>query len=313
MQADAQADQAGYVHDVAFYDSEQRLLDLLLPHLAEAAASGEPVFLALQPAETALVRSAIGHDPNAWFLPTLTTSARPPAAIHALRRDLEAVLAGVDRIRAVTMTPHPGLGARWAGWRRYESAVNELLADLPVWGLCLYDLRVTPPHVVEDVWRTHPHITIAPGDHRTNDRYEPPRTFLSASQFVARKAHEAATPDVELVEPDEATGRQAVAAAATTAGLAEDAQDSIVLATSEVVTNARVHGRPPVRLRIWQTPGAVSVHVSDRGPGPADPLAGLRPPDDSSFGGRGLWLAHQLVELSTGQDDDGYTVELQIT
>jgi hypothetical protein len=34
---------------------------------------------------------------------------------------------------------------------RYEAALNDLLGDLPMWSLCLYDRRITPATVLADV------------------------------------------------------------------------------------------------------------------------------------------------------------------
>ena len=58
--------------------------------------------------------------------------------------------------------------------------------------------------------------------------------------------------------------------------------DNLVFATHEAVTNALLHGRPPTVLRLWAQPDRVTVTVTDTGPGPADPLVGLLPPDPAN-------------------------------
>ena len=51
--------------------------------------------------------------------------------------------------------------------------------------------------------------------------------------------------------------------------------------------------------------------VTDRGDGPPDPFAGLLPVTDSSSGGLGLWLTHQLCSHVTHDTtDDGFTIRL---
>ena len=50
--------------------------------------------------------------------------------------------------------------------------------------------------------------------------------------------------------------------------------DSLVLGVSEAVTNALIHGRRPVRFRLWLAPDRIVATVTDRGDGPADPFAG---------------------------------------
>jgi hypothetical protein len=48
---------------------------------------------------------------------------------------------GAERIRVVTTVPHPGIGAPWDGWCRYEAAINELLGAFPVWGIWMVEDR----------------------------------------------------------------------------------------------------------------------------------------------------------------------------
>lgn len=81
---------------------------------------------------------------------------------------------GAPRVRVVGQVPDPATGARWDGWVRYEAAVNQLYAPFDVWGLCPYDTRSTPGHVLADVERTHAHLAEPDGRHRPNPRYTPP-------------------------------------------------------------------------------------------------------------------------------------------
>ena len=64
------------------------------------------------------------------------------------------------------------------------------------------------------------------------------------------------------------------------------------MTVSEAVANAYRYGRGPVHLRVWAGAGRVVAAVTDGGPGPRDPFAGLLPPADVTGGGLGLWLAH---------------------
>lgn len=111
-----------------------------------------------------------------------------------------------------------------------------------------------------------------------------------------------------------ATARKTVAHAAERTHLDREDLDGLVLAVSEAVTNAHVHGRPPVTLRTWTAPDRVVVTIGDTGPGPADPFAGLAPADsDASAGGLGLWITHQICDqvahIKTG---GGFTIRLTI-
>ena len=68
--------------------------------------------------------------------------------------------------------------------------------------------------------------------------------------------------------------------------------DDAVLLVSELVTNAVVHGRSDVALRLWRTGSGVRVEIADRHPGAVLP----RRPDPEALGGRGLYLVETLAQ-----------------
>ena len=83
------------------------------------------------------------------------------------------------------------------------------------------------------------------------------------------------------------------------------------LDASEAVTNALIHGLPPVRLRLWTGPDRIVATVTDGGDGPADPFVGLLPVTDTCSAGLGLWLTHQLCShVTLDTTDDGFTIRL---
>ena len=71
--------------------------------------------------------------------------------------------------------------------------------------------------------------------------------------------------------------------------LDEDATDTALLLTSELVTNAVRHGRPPVHVHAEVSAGVIRVEVDDASASPIRP----QDPDLDDLGGRGL----QLVEM----------------
>ena len=68
--------------------------------------------------------------------------------------------------------------------------------------------------------------------------------------------------------------------------------DDVVLATSELMTNAVIHGRPPVELRLRRAPGYLVLYVHD---GAALPPRKLRPQPEDELG-RGVQLVALLSE-----------------
>src|SRR3954453_13437172 len=264
MRSGAAAGHTGYFHQAAVYGTGDELLRIVVPHLEEAIAAGEPVFAALPESQAELVRAAMnGATPHVTFLPAMT-EGRPPAAIKMLRSLGDLVTGDTDQVRVVSTVPHPGLGAPWDGWCRYEAVTNDVLDDIPMWGLCLYDRRITPDIVLADVERTHPHLVAAAGTPQANDRYQNPTPFLNTMAPPPLDPLEAEPPAVELVDPLPAEGRRAGRDIAQETRLPDEQIDDLRTATSEAVPNAINPGLPPVPLRLWAAPERIVVTVFDR-------------------------------------------------
>jgi anti-sigma regulatory factor (Ser/Thr protein kinase) len=94
--------------------------------------------------------------------------------------------------------------------------------------------------------------------------------------------------------------------------VSDTALENLVIGAGEAISNARLHGRPPVTARIWTVTGRILIHVHDTGPGPADPLAGLVPAwARPGLRGAGLWLTHMLgLDAALIRSRDGFTVRL---
>jgi anti-sigma regulatory factor (Ser/Thr protein kinase) len=107
--------------------------------------------------------------------------------------------------------------------------------------------------------------------------------------------------------------RDLVRTSAAAAGLPPTRIAEIVLAAHEVAMNAITHGRGRGAVRVWNGGGELVCEVEDRGPGIADPGAGLLPPDPASARGRGLWIARQLCEaVEIESADPGARVRLRV-
>lgn len=311
MRTGAAADHTGYFHETSFFGSDDELLDVVVPFLTGGAEAGEPTLVALDDRSATVVQRAVADVTGVTFLPHANQYARPAATIRQYREVVESrVAAGAGQVRAVGSVPHPGLGARWDGWARYEAAIHRALADLPLWGICPYDTRITPDDVLADAELLHPHIATPDGRHALNSRFTP-ETVVTRRSPPAPDPAEAQPPALVQVEPTPAAARHGVHAVSRRSGVGHAAVGDLLVAVSEVVTNALVHGRPPVVLRAWAAPDRVVVTVTDQGQGPADLLVGLTPTPGRSPGGLGLWIAHQLcgdISLATGAD--GFTVRL---
>jgi anti-sigma regulatory factor (Ser/Thr protein kinase) len=308
----AAADHVGYFHEAVCYDTDDELLAVVLPFLAGGVDEKEPTVVSLGPEKADLVRRALpaAVAGEVTFLTGGSVYARPAAAIRAYC-DLMAdyVAGGADQIRIVGEIPRPSLGATWNWWARYEAAINLAYDEFPLWSLCAYDTRITPSAVLADVARTHPRSLHADGRHEPSPAYAPPESFLAAWPRVPPDVLESGPPLVTLLDPTAAQARHAVSS--VDPGLPASEIEELVIAVSEVVTNALRHGRPPVRVRYWSGPDRIVVSVSDGGTGPTDPFAGLLPSRGSAPGGLGLWITHQSCNyVAFSRDEFGFTLRL---
>jgi len=336
MRTGAPTDRAGYVHEAVLYDSDEKFLDVVVPFLRQGVAAGEPCLVALAASTTGLVRAAMGDTAGLTFFDDRYDR---PASVIRSNRDLFTahLIDGASQIRVASEVPHPGVGAPWDGWARYEAAINRAYAQFPLWGLCAYDTRITPGPVLDEVARTHPYLATGDG-HRVNPRYQDPAEFLTRRPHSQADPVETASPPIiDLIDPTPAAARDAVRTASmirpdtflpdptaastfqmeapqpATPQLEPADIEHLVFAVSEAVTNAVLHGRPPVRFRLWAAADRVVATITDRGDGPPDPFAGLLPVTDPSSAGLGLWLTHQLCSHVTHDTtNDGFTIRLVV-
>jgi anti-sigma regulatory factor (Ser/Thr protein kinase) len=311
MRTGAAFGQAGHFHEAGFYGSDIEFRALIVPFAEEGIAAGEPVIIGYDDRKNALVRSWLTDPSAVTFLADKSLYATPARAIATYRRLFEFHTdTGAGQIRITGELPHSGNGGSFEGWDRYEAAVNTVWDDFPVWGLCLYDSATAPAAVLDVAQRTHPRIVSPSGAHRANDRFQDAAVFEGLT--FAPDPLELNMPMIEQVDRSEAEVRQALAQIGR-GRVADTILDDLLIGVTVAVSNARVHGRGSMTVRMWATPNRIVVTIHDQGRGPADPLAGLVPtPSSGAQPGLGLWLIHQLdIDVALKQADDGFTVRLR--
>ncbi|MFB9877165.1 anti-sigma factor RsbA family regulatory protein [Planobispora siamensis] len=187
----------------------------------------------------------------------------------------------------------------WAGrtdaeareWIRYESAINAVLARLPVAVWCLYERGAAP----DDLLRVHPRYLDA-GDVEPSGLYVPPERFrLPDDELPFGDPPGSAT--VVSFAPENLTHlRLVVADHARRAGLDHELTGSLVLSVSEVAANSVEHGAGHGRAALWVEGDELVCEITDSGGGLDDPLAGYGPPEPESQHGYGLWISRQLCD-----------------
>ena len=195
-------------------------------------------------------------------------------------------------------------------YRRLESAAGLVFAEQPVDLLCPYDARL-PGHLVDIALAAHDGVC-EDGSVTPNARFQDPLAVLADLAAVSRPPAYAATLDCSQ-HAGVALVRGLVRTRGADLGLDRGVLDDLELAVTEVVTNAQLHGSPPVLVHVYDEDETWVWHVQDRGGLPVHPLAGLLPPDEPAEHGYGLWLARQLVAaVDVGRDDTGTHVRLHV-
>lgn len=305
------AETGGLVHAVGFYGSDREFLEMSVPFCEAGIAAGEPTLVGVFPRQAELLRSVLANSDKLVFASHDEQYPHPPGALEALRTAWYDHTDGMTPMRLVgELLPSEGLDRDT--WVRYEAAVNQELSDIPVRAMCLFDVDGLCDAVRAELEQVHPVIVTTEGEHQPNPHYQPPRTFMANRLQVVSDPLEAHPAAIDLTDPSVRAARRAVTDLGQSMDLASGQADNLVLAVSEVTTNAVVHGEPPVSVRGWGVPGRVTVRVADAGAGPEDPLAGLRPASSEGEGsGFGLWIAHQLCpEIAMVTTEDGFVVRL---
>lgn len=298
-------------HELVLYDGPDDLVELMAPFVREGADAEEWVVLIGEPDVVGRLASTAGDATTVRALPERDTDRFPARDLHRFDRMLSGMERAAPRVRAVnqmpTMTP-----ARWPEWRRYEAAVNTVLAGHRLWGTCAYDTRQLTADMLADLAASHPVVRTADGRRASADFAdldERSRDYLHVPPHPVERTH----PDLVLPDPTGTQARGAVRRLAIACGLSPTAQESVILATNEAVTNARVHGDGPVLLRAWAgEQGRMTVSVSDAGTGP-HPLVGFVPGELDGASGRGMWIVHLLVrDIHHRTTGDGYTITFTV-
>lgn len=312
--SDITTGRSGLFHEVALFGSDDEMLDMIVPFVADGADAGEPTIVVLDDRRADLVRAAVGGESSVTFLPHAVHYERPARTIRSYRTVVQQHVAeGAAQVRAVGGVGLANMTTSWDRWRRYEAAIDRALADLPLWALCTYDTHETPDHVLADVDRMHVHFATPDGRHVESSPSVSSEAVVAGHPPRPPDPVQSRRPDVEMGDPTPAAARRGIIELGRSAGIGGEALEDLRVTVSEIVSNAWRHGRPPVRVRAWASADRVVVTVTDQGRGPQDPLVGLVPAREHEPGGWGLWIAHQLCsDIDLVPSDDDFTVRLTV-
>ena len=281
------------LHHALFYRGERECLDGLMRFITPALEAGEPVAAALAPDRGELLRRELGGAAAAVEIFDAREIGRNPARIiPAVERRLAQHEGSELYYIAESVWPgRPSEEIQEAA--KHEALVNLAWPGAPVRLLCPYDATNLAPEVLADAERTHPHV-IERGQPRNSAAYAGGAVPLSSDQPLAPVPTEALEFGFTI---DGLHGARAlVAAEASATSLSRTRVEDLMLAVSELATNAVRHGPGRGMLRVWRRPDRIVCQVEDGGH-IRDPLAGRRLPSTHAAGGLGLWAVNQLCDL----------------
>jgi anti-sigma regulatory factor (Ser/Thr protein kinase) len=298
----------GLRHSAFVYESDADFVETMAPFISAGLDEGSPVVAVTTRGNCARLSSELGPaakdvsfiDRDSWYV----RPARTIAAYEARLRDL--VQGGAEAIRVVGEVQFGPTHVEWDDWTAYEAVSNLAFAEYPARIVCPYDARALPDKVLEDAWRTHPGILGE--DEHDHSRHEPPEDLVRGLR--PRPSIPMDLQDLP-VGADPMTCRERLAAKMASDEVPGARSLDMLVAASEVLSNAFTHAGGPEAIRAGLVGGRFVCEIEDGGPGLDDPLAGYLPPREGNGRGTGLWLARQLTSrLDLVSSTGGLTVRL---
>jgi anti-sigma regulatory factor (Ser/Thr protein kinase) len=279
----------GARHEALFYESADEFAATVVPFFTPALESEGSALLVTGAENLEAVEGVLGDLPaNVFLVDGADWYRRPVGAVgHWVGFVQGQVAKGRSPVRAVAEIPFPQEKGALERWMHYESMMNRVLAPLPLWALCSYNIEVVPPSVIEHVRMSHPTV-IERGSASASESYVPPNGAPARSLVLDGQAPAARQP-VDIAASSAYVEREA-----RRAGLAEWQVQQLLAAAGEVACNAFVHGSAPVLVTTWAENEIFLCQIEDSGAGIADVAAGYGPPTDDD--GWGLWLARRSTD-----------------
>ena len=296
-------------HEAFLYDSDETFVAAMRTHLRTGLSTGAHAFAVTTQHNLGLLRESLGGDfdnvqgidREEWY----EHPARVLAGFDRVVRDAET--AGASAVYAIGEVRFGATPREWDRWTAYEATIDRALADRKLHVICPYDERVLPAAVLAGACTTHEHVI-------TDARRA--STAYSDAATVVRAHTPAPEPLAQMraLKPPVTTHelRKLLAVEMTADGFSSTAIRDMLLAASEIYTNARQHGGGATSVSVARVGAHFVCEIADAGAGLDDPLAGYLPPRPPQRSHAGLWVARQTTSalelLRT--DGGGLTVRL---
>ncbi|OLZ45309.1 anti-sigma regulatory factor [Amycolatopsis coloradensis] len=285
------------------YSGDSEYLDGTIPYILEGLKLDESVAVAVPGRNLTLIEEALGDSAAEVELIDMSEAGRNPGRILPC-----VLLAFADsRPGPARIIGEPIWAERSAieypACAQHEALINFAFGDRDLGILCPYDRARLEDDVLADAERTHPTLSGAGGDHRSED-YAPDAVVEKYNLPLPEpRAADAFRFDLSRL----AAVRQFAQERAEECGLVPDRVEDLVLAVAELSANSVLHGSGHGVVRVWRDEDHVLCEVIDEGT-LSDPLAGRRPASPGQIGGRGLVLVNQVADLVRQYRRPGSTV-----
>jgi anti-sigma regulatory factor (Ser/Thr protein kinase) len=293
-------------HNAFVYDSRDEYLARAVPFIKEGLNAGEGAIVAHTKPGIAMMREALGPDgAHVTFVDVSSAYTRPARTLAAYHKVYAEQLRKTPKLRAVADVQFGPDPREWDLWTGYEAVFNLSFGHLPAWVLCSYNATGTPDPIIEGVWQTHPEV-VDRTTWTTSRLYEEPdqllRRITPPPEPLAQLRSIGSVRDTEQI-------REVLAPELIATGLGEAKTLEMLLAATEIATNATQHGHGIEEIRVGKAHGRFVCEITDRGPGFDDPAAGYLAPRDGI--GNGLWVARQLTwRIEFFQSPRGFTARI---
>jgi hypothetical protein len=325
--ADSGDVRTGVSHEVLPYESEQDFLSGAMPFLRVGAAAGDAVLAISGQVNLELLRACLGPDAaQVRFIKAADFYHHPARTLARCLTFADELALRGRRLRLLGEPIwHGRAPLEVAEWQRIEAIVNVAFSGTGASILCPYDLRSLPPAILDGARRTHP-MAVHGGEPRANSAYMDPWAYISVFDRRPLPPPPRFAETLRVDSADLYWLRAFVAEYGRDAAVVDSAMSHLLMSVTEVVTNAKRHGAPPIMLRLWTEPGGgmrdprrepaagmLVCEISDGGHWLPVPGLGLVPPGPSAPGRFGLWAVRLLcskVQVRTGRA--GTTVRLHL-
>jgi anti-sigma regulatory factor (Ser/Thr protein kinase) len=291
-------------HNAFVYESDEEYVAGSVAFLKEGLDAGEAAVVGNTRDGLAMMRDALGPDAErVAFVDVSAVYTRPAHTVARYYGTFLEQLRRAPSVRAVATGQFGATPVEWQEWMAYEAITNLAYAHLPVWVVCAYDANRLPDPVIDIARRTHPEV-LADG-WQASGQFEDPRALvreLTPEPEPLLGLRSFSAQDVEGFR--EQLARELMAEKVPEAKALE-----MLVAGTEVATNAVRHGAGIEEVRVGRVEGRFVCEVVDRGSGFDDPVAGYLAPREGT--GSGLWVARQLAwRLESFQSPKGFTVRI---